>query len=159
MTSDQVIVGIDPGLKGALGVLIAGAPVGWTKMPVIAGRVDVHKLYAYLDLWSPSFVGVEQQNIRPQQSGSRTILGNYGRILAVLELAGYAHQEFTPGTWNKAMGVPPGLAGAAKKEHSVFLAKQMFGQSALDAIGLSRMTHDAAEALLIAAASSKLRRV
>ena len=125
-----MIIGIDPGKTGGVaGLKRDGTPAFIVKLPMLDKRVDVNALATLLDIYDPTKVYIEQQNIRPQQQGARTILSNYGRDLAMIEYLGLPYAEVTPAQWNAKLLGPhvAGLTGPAKKERSFAKALQTWG--------------------------------
>lgn len=109
------LVGIDPGLTGALALLDAGHVVHVEDMPVVDRAVDPYALAALLADWGHvDRVVVEAQQAMPRQGVSSTFKTgvNYGRILGVLAALERPVVHVTPATWTRGLHV-----GADKAAH------------------------------------------
>lgn len=146
----MIVMGIDPGKKGGVGVLEYDKPVAAMPLPYMAKQVDVKELAALISLYEPDKIAVELQHIMAGQAGAMAIGSNYGRILAVVELAGAPYRIITPATWSKAAGIPRGLSGKAKKEAAYIAAQRAWGK-AFAALNLKPTDDGLVEALHIAA--------
>lgn len=145
----MIHIGIDPGLKGGLAVLKDGRLKHAIPLPIFDRKVAVHELQLQLGMWPDPTIAVELQGIRPNQAGAMTILGNYGRIMAIIELGGWPHKEITPAQWSRAF-IPAGLTGKAKKQASYSAAVRVFGMDTLDRLKIRPSTDGMVEAALIA---------
>ena len=141
-------IGIDPGLAGGVGVVGAGGPIEAHPMPRLGKAVDVRSLRDILGQYSGVFVQViiEQQSIRPRQSGAMTIGANYGRLLGLLEADAWPYHVVTPAQWNRALKIPSGLTGTAKKQAAYKVAQDRWGH----VLDLRPQNDGQVEALLIA---------
>lgn len=112
----NIVIGIDPGLSGALVALLDGAPFEWARMPVMSvsshKRVNAAALAAWVRDRRPTAAYVEAVGARPGQGV--TSMFNFGRsagavdgVLAALDIP---VTYITPGAWKKAAG----LLGADK---------------------------------------------
>lgn len=147
----KIIFGIDPGAKGGVAVIDSEGAIEWAgRLPYVGKQVDVLALRSLFYIWNPDRAVVEQQSIRSGQAGALSIGANYGRILGVLETLEVPHKIVTPAKWNKAAGIKPGTAGAAKKDQSYLVAKKLWGGELYNEFGLTRKTDGPIEALLIA---------
>ena len=137
-------IGIDPGLKGYLAVLYnGGEEYALTPLPY---EGSVLQAGAWLGnsflLPEDGVITLEKQFTKGK--GMNTILENYGALKAMLRAAGRDYDEVTPRTWKKYFGLEKqeGESDAAFKRRSVTLVEELFG--------ITGITHDAAEAILIA---------
>lgn len=147
----RFFVGIDPGKKGAIAVLARdGLPMAIESLPYLDRAVDVPSLQAWMNLWAPECqVTIERQGHRGGQAGVYTILTNYGRLMATMEMEGIRFKEVTPAVWNKDLGIDPGKIGKEKKEASFAVARRIWGRD-FDGLGLRPTEDGKVEALLIA---------
>ena len=145
----MTICGIDPGQKGGIAFLKGTAIEAVHPMPVLDKKIDVRALIVMLEIMGPDLVVIEQQSIRPMQSGAMAIGANYGRLLACVEALSLPHRIITPAQWNKAAGIKAGLTGRAKKEASYALCRRTWG-AAFDRLGLRPAQDGQYEAALIA---------
>jgi len=145
----MIVMGIDPGKKGGVGVLEYDKPTAAVPLPYLDRQVDVRALATLIELHDPDKVALELQSIMGGQSGAMAIGSNYGRILAVIELAGVPYRIVTPASWSKAVGIPRGLSGKAKKEAAYVAAQRMWGQT-FSNLNLKPTDDGLVEALLIA---------
>ena len=112
----MVIVGIDPGLKGAVAFLNSeakGNQILVRDMPTVPTgqgdkrEINLPELAALVKSGSVDFAVVEQVGAMPGQGV--TSMFNFGRsyggILGVLAGLGIATYRVTPGKWKKVMGV------------------------------------------------------
>ena len=129
-------IGIDPGLKGYLAVLYnGGEEYALTPLPY---EGSVLQAGAWLGnsflLPEDGVITLEKQFTKGK--GMNTILENYGALKAMLRAAGRDYDEVTPRTWKTYFGLD------SDKKKSVALVEELFG--------ITGITHDAAEAILIA---------
>ena len=129
-------IGIDPGLKGYLAVLYnGGEEYALTPLPY---EGSVLQAGAWLGnsflLPEDGVITLEKQFTKGK--GMNTILENYGALKAMLRAAGRDYDEVTPRTWKAHFGLD------SDKNKSVTLVEELFG--------ITGITHDAAEAILIA---------
>jgi crossover junction endodeoxyribonuclease RuvC len=151
----MIVVGIDPGLTGAVGILYSNGPVVWDMHTIRVGKrhhVDAHGLAEELRCIADAAdarVFVEAQSTRPglaAQSVLRTGEG-YGIVLGVLAALGLSCQLVLPQSWRPAMCGPRRNDGH-DKDTSRQVAMRLFPALAGE---LHRVKdHGRAEALLIA---------
>jgi hypothetical protein len=149
------IIGIDPGLTGAIGVLGPDRQVTLLDMPVLNGAVAARELFGVLQGFKPCVAVVERQSARPGQGVTSTFThgGTYHAILAVLACAGIETHVVAPTKWKAALGLP---GGAENKEKSRELALRLFPETN----GLNRKKdHNRAESILISEWFSRQRYV
>lgn len=157
-----LIIGIDPGVSGAVAVLGGTYTDLVIDMPVqVASRgksaLDVRAaelcgwLRPYTYAKHPTVAYVEQVQSRPRQAGQFAFGMNYGRVLGVLEALGIPIVHVPASKWKPAMG----LRGADKAA-SVALAAELFPHLKDQLYGPRGAPLDGrAEALLIAYYGSK----
>jgi len=148
-----LIFGIDPGLTGALGVLINGAFLGVEDMPTVVKGVGSVKrevapaglktiIKGYLQPGESVVCVLERVNAMPGQGVSSVFsLGDsFGCARSVIATAGFETYYVSPVTWKKYFKLP------SDKEFSRALAVKMFPEAPLHL-----KKHDGrAEALLMA---------
>ena len=99
-------IGIDPGLSGGVAILDqVGQCWAVHDMPIVNGKVDCKALRGMVQ-WDGAHIAVEKVELRSGQCGVQTMLSNYGRILAVLELIENDYHLIASKDWQKGMGLP-----------------------------------------------------
>lgn len=154
-----LIIGIDPGVSGAV-AFIRGDDMAYViDMPVMRAQrgksaLDVNGSLLFDALFlsdSRDTAYVEQVQSRPRQAGQFAFGVNYGRVLGVLEALGIQIVHVPASKWKPAMG----LRGEDKAT-SVALAAQLFPHLKDQLYGPRGAPLDGrAEALLIAYYGSK----
>lgn len=151
----MMVLGIDPGLSGAL-VMTNGASARYWKMPLeVNGKdkeIDYFKFVDLLDNLDPVHVFLERA--LPFAMGSKSAF-NYGRGFAALEIALKASRlpmtYVEPNKWTKEMhaGIKDDLKPKAK---SLIAVKRLFGKAVKDwPLGRTgKLDEGAVDALLIA---------
>jgi crossover junction endodeoxyribonuclease RuvC len=149
-----IIIGVDPGLTGAIALLRDGEYYDLMDMPVIAkggsGKVKYEvspvAVTQYLRSKITPIDGcaaiLERVNSMPGQ-GAATVFSlgdSFGCVRAVLAAFGSSYREVTPTVWKKHFGL------STDKEQSRALASKLFPQAELHL----KKHHDRAEALLMA---------
>ncbi|QKS29534.1 MAG: hypothetical protein HT579_11845 [Candidatus Accumulibacter similis] len=150
--SGELVVGIDPGLSGAIAALTReGAIVALADTPVlhVAGSRRVLSLAALSHLLrgiDPSRALLERQSARPGEGvvSSFTTGRGFGELLGVLAALGIPHDDILPQSWRRIIGLPPG----SDKDASRLLAIRSWPEARQD-LKLAKH-HGRAEALLIA---------
>lgn len=150
MTAPDVIVGIDPGLKGGLAVLFLSAIGG-----VIDSEVIPYDIEAYCQTialaksnYLNPIVAIEQVHSMPKQGVASTF--KFGEQFGVLKGMcmglGVKFITITPQEWKRGMGLLH-----QDKDASIALAKKLFPEVDLRPSARCRKDSDGmAEALLIA---------
>ena len=148
------ILGIDPGLDGALALLHANDALELYPTPVIQGptrrHVDLAQLAHLVDgiaKHHAAHVWIEHVGPRPKDGVVQAF--SFGCTFTALRMACIAHfmplEEVTPPSWRKVMGLPP----STDKDASRARASALFPQHAHH--WPLKKDHDKAEAVLIAA--------
>lgn len=144
-------LGIDPGLKGGVALVSDfGGILCVDPLPYMGKAVDVRRLQNTVSSCAVTRAAVELQHARSFQAGAMTILSNYGRLLAVLEIEGLPFYEVTAPVWKRHFKIEAGLEGKAKKEASYIAAVRRWGADALAAFELTPAKDGQVEALMIA---------
>lgn len=137
-----MIIGIDPGLNGALAVASNGRLDAVRDLPTLRDgkrtRLDVRsfatKLCASRTVYGARHVYLEHVGAMPQQgSGSAFNFGRtYGEIRGVLIALGFTLHEVTPQTWKFAFGLraAPGTDTRTRKNASREKAIELFPERA-----------------------------
>lgn len=105
------IIGIDPGISGAIVLLEANEPIEWAAMPAMtvgkANRVNASALADFLAACKPDHVYVEQVGAMPGQGVSSMFNFGHscGTVMGVLGAVGIPHTMVTPQFWKKAAGL------------------------------------------------------
>lgn len=150
MTAPDVIVGIDPGLKGGLAVLFLSAVGGVIDSGVISYDIEAYCQMIALaksNYLSP-IVAIEQVHSMPKQGVASTFkFGEQFGILKGLCMGlGVKFITITPQEWKRGMGLLHQDKGA-----SIALAKKLFPGANLRPSARCRKDSDGmAESLLIA---------
>lgn len=103
-----MIIGIDPGVTGALALHNGHHPLDLIDMPVIDGQVDAYTLTAILAEWGAvDRVVIETQQAMPRQGVSSTFKTgcNYGRILGVCAALQRPVTHVRATEWTRALRV------------------------------------------------------
>jgi len=95
-----MIAGIDPGQTGGVAIYDGGT-YNVFPMPVVGKSVDVVNLRELLQ--GASRVFLEVPYLKGANAGTLTSGANYGRILAVCEMAGFPVTLVRPSVWTKKM--------------------------------------------------------
>lgn len=113
--TQNVVVGIDPGLTGAIALLgaVPGRPIV-TDMPVVDGQVNGAELACILRVMAAPRVVVEEQQAMPKQGVASTFKTgrNYGLILGVLAALEMPVTLVRATEWTRALKV-----GSDKERH------------------------------------------
>jgi crossover junction endodeoxyribonuclease RuvC len=143
------VLGIDPGLSGALALWRDGQ---WTllDMPIVGDskrhEINGPALCAWLREQHPNHAFLEYAAARPGQGVTSMFrFGvSYGSIKMALSAIGVAYTVITPAKWKLAVGVPTG----ADKEASRQRALQLFPDQAANLA--RKKDHARADAMLLA---------
>ena len=146
MSTQSCILGIDPGLSGAISFFFPDSPdrVAAEDMPVVDGRVDVVTLAARIRQMQPSIAVIENVHSMPKQGVASTFKfgAACGAVHGVIGALAIPHRFVTPNVWKKHFRL------SADKEEARSLALQRFPATGFH---FSRKKdHGRAEAALIA---------
>ena len=97
------VLGIDPGKSGAL--VFVGDCVSSYRMPLCDNLVNVQEVHRICAIEKPDLAIIEKQFTLSWQKGSATIMGNYYRIIAILEFTGIPYKIVGAKTWQKKHGL------------------------------------------------------
>lgn len=134
----MIIIGIDPGVEGAIAFIDDGY-LQIYDMPMLGegkgAEIDHVGLKNILDPDDSVCIAyIEQQIPMPKQNSISTAscFKNYGILLGVIRTMGISSSYVTPNTWKKAMGVlmPRGFKGTqhARKKASKAIALRKASQ-------------------------------
>ena len=145
IVQSRKILGVDPGVKGALALLDAqGNVLELRDMPIVKisrrAEVDPVGIHDLLRMWRPTLAVIETQGPRKGVGGGASTFSlgrNYGCLTAALSIGKIAWVSVTPLVWKKKMRV------TKEKATSMAAVSRRFPH-----VHCSR--HDHAEALLIA---------
>jgi crossover junction endodeoxyribonuclease RuvC len=146
--SEVCILGVDPGLSGAIAFLFPMAlnRVVAEDMPVVNGQVDVVTLADRVRQMAPSFAIIEAVHSMPGQGVASTFKFGmaYGSVIGVLGglSVPMPRHYVTPNVWKKHFKLPP------DKEAARALALQRFPATGFHFA--RKKDHGRAEAALIA---------
>jgi crossover junction endodeoxyribonuclease RuvC len=121
MNADLCILGVDPGLKGAIAFYfpVCGR-IAAEDMPVVAGDVDASTLAAKIRVMAPTHAIVEAVHSMPGQgvSSSFKFGKGFGQVLGVITTLGVPLHLVGPAKWKRALWL------SAEKDKSRALALQ-----------------------------------
>ncbi len=152
----MIIIGIDPGLKGALATLSPsytktnGVRVELKVMPESMAEVIAH-LEWHANGEGAAHVFIEKAQSMPRQgiSSAFNYGTHFGHLLGIIQALGLAHTQVGPRTWTKAMHL--GTFPDEPKKRSLEAAQRLFPDIKLTATDRSKKPHDGlVDALLIA---------
>lgn len=116
------IVGVDPGLTGAMALLEDGKLQDLCPMPVLGKRVQGNQVADILRCWEPDVVVVEDIHAMPRGAIASFSLGwSCGVVVGVVQTLQYPLIRIRPNAWKKEMG----LTGKSKDD-SRLLATEMW---------------------------------
>src|SRR5262249_55246463 len=120
----RCILGIDPGISGALAFFFPEYPerVAVEDMPVVAGEVDAVTLAKRITVMGPDVAVLERVNAMPGQGVSSTFKfgRSYGVIIGVIGAAAIPLHLVTPAKWKTHLRL------SADKEMARALALRLF---------------------------------
>lgn len=101
------IVGIDPGISGAIALHVDGKLDSLDDMPVFNGGTDGAELASLLGKWKPDCVFLEVSHAMPLNGKIATFsLGmNTGIVIGVVQSLSHPLFRITPARWKSKMGV------------------------------------------------------
>lgn len=119
----MIVVGIDPGVTGAIAVLTGGTLSAVKDMPIADGRCAGYDVYDFLEDLEPEVVVVEDTQPMPKNGSIASFkLGlNTGIVLGVAQSLGYPIVRMRPVDWKRANG----LIGKSK-DASRYLASELW---------------------------------
>lgn len=143
---DPLIMGIDPGLTGAIAVLSPQYPgvVSAGDMPVAGKHIDSAALHRLIRSFGPDVVVIEQVSSMPGQGVASTFKFGvgYGMVQGVVAALGIETRFVTPAVWKRYFGLRADKEAARARAIQLWPATSFF---ALKGRGSAR-----AEAALIA---------
>lgn len=145
--NDMIILGIDPGASGAIGMLRYenGTLEGIGAMKLDVTERDISDYFAYQD--RPLFAFIERVHSMPKQgvASSFKFGVSYGFLRGCLIAHEIPFEEVTPQKWQKFMG----CLSRGDKNVTKAKAQQLFPEI--------KITHAVADALLIAEYGRRIR--
>jgi crossover junction endodeoxyribonuclease RuvC len=101
------IVGIDPGVTGALACFYNGTLADLDDMPVEASRVNGWGVATLLNEWDPQVVYLEWTQPMPKNGSiaSYSLGLNSGIVIGVVQALGISLERVRPNAWKLAMGL------------------------------------------------------
>jgi crossover junction endodeoxyribonuclease RuvC len=137
MKTPNYVLGIDPGLHGALALLDLGTRKIYEifDTPVTEGQVDGVRLAAIVDMcktFGAIYGAVELVGSFPRQQGAFNFGVSAGRVHGVLDALGVSYAVLPPAVWKPACGLRRGLneTQAQNKGRARELAKKLWPESA-----------------------------
>lgn len=113
-SSSDIVVGIDPGARGALAVLNHGLPEAHLVMPQ-----DLREIISWVESYTPAHVFIEKAQSFPGQGVSSAF--NYGRhygeLLGILQALQIPFTAVGPRLWTSKMHM--GISGTEAKKKSL----------------------------------------
>ncbi|HEX5016009.1 MAG TPA: hypothetical protein VFX15_00310 [Actinomycetes bacterium] len=103
----MIIVGIDPGITGALACFVGGVLHDTVDMPVFDTRVDGSAVCALFDTWEPDVIYIEDVHAMPKNGSIASFkLGlNAGIVTGVIHALGISMRRVSPSVWKRSMGI------------------------------------------------------
>ena len=147
------IMGIDPGLSGALALISDGYCETWT-MPIIGAKkkeLDLPDLLHIIETSAPTAAIVEKVHAMPKQGVASTFKFGvgYGQIQGILAALSIPFMLVTPQQWKKVVLVGEDWKG--DKSTSIKYCKRRFPDVSLKATERCRKDHDGiADAICLA---------
>lgn len=145
MTSETCILGIDPGLSGAIAFYFPNHPdmIGAEDVPVVGKEIDAPALARRIEQMGPTIAIIEQVGAMPKQGVSSTFRFGmaYGTIRGVVQAIGVPTHLVVPTRWKKHFRL------SADKEEARALAIRLWPSSRHFE---RKKDHGRAEAALIA---------
>jgi crossover junction endodeoxyribonuclease RuvC len=132
------VLGIDPGLSGALAIFdLCTRDVEVFDMPVTDGKVDPAKLAAIVDMCKtrgPVVAAIELVSSMPRQKGSFNFGVSAGILQGVLGALGVPFSMVQPAQWKGATGLHrmSGETQADVKTRARFIATKLWPEHATD---------------------------
>ncbi len=146
MSDDRCVMGIDPGLSGAIAFLFTRDPhrVAVEDMPVVDGNVSAPILAQTIKKYAPSYAVIEHVNAMPKQGVSSTFnFGKaFGQVIGVGGALNIPLHFVTASKWKRRFAL------SADKEEARALALRLFPACATSFA--RKKDHGRAEAALIA---------
>ena len=103
----MIIVGIDPGVTGALALFRDGELTDINDMPVRDGRVDAREIVDTFSVWEPDVVYLEWTQPMPKNGSiaSYSLGLNSGIVIGLVQASGIPLERVRPAAWKLAMGL------------------------------------------------------
>jgi len=141
------IVGIDPGLEGAVATIWENGEVTISPMPIEFGEIDSRGLYVLLKTANPELVVVEKLHGMPHFGANNFKFGgSYYAAVYCCQILQIPMERVSPQRWKANV-----LAGTDKsKQAAIKWAKGAYPKANLIAPGKRVASHDYAEALALA---------
>ena len=151
----MTVIGIDPGLEGAIAT-ISPAGVVIAPMPVEFDEIDARALCNYLSRKMPALVVVEKLHGMPGFGASNFKFGgSYYAAIYCCQILGLPMERVTPQRWKKAI-----LEGTNKdKKAAIKWARNAYPSVNLKPPNKSTLSHDYAEALALAEYGCRMKGV
>ena len=125
-------IGIDPGATGALAYFQNEELVDIVDIPMEGSDLRAWYLWRHISQrwFGVDYIAIERVEQRPKQSGVVSMISNYGRLLAVCEIAfPDACIEFVPSkAWQKPLSLPKDVV-ARKRAYTAIAAEKWPGFS------------------------------
>ncbi|MEE9366953.1 MAG: hypothetical protein V3W44_09725 [Dehalococcoidales bacterium] len=135
-----MIIGIDPGLRGAaVAITDSGSLIDYLDTPTYGGKYCLEDLYGGLEwlitrelMFGPPTAYIERQGTRPRQSCQSAFTTGYGYGLWIMALAALevSTVQMQPATWCKVMrpgGLRKGKASSITNAQRLFPSLELAG--------------------------------
>ncbi len=140
------IMGVDPGLSGAVAFYFPGAPghVSAEDSPIVGGDLDVATIAGQIKQMKPDVAIIERVGAMPKQGVASTFKfgASYGALIGVVAALGVPYQLVTPTKWKRHFSL------CADKEAARALALRTWPARA--ELFYRKKDHGRAEAALLA---------
>ena len=146
MSDNPCILGIDPGISGAISFYFPKHPqlIAAEDVPIVNGEIDVATLARRIEQMRPDLAIIERVNAMPRQGVASTFKfgASYGAVLGIIGALKIPSELVTPSMWKKHFRL------SAEKEKSRALALRLWPARA--ELFERKKDHGRAEASLIA---------
>jgi crossover junction endodeoxyribonuclease RuvC len=101
------VVGVDPGITGALAVYDHGTLQSVHDMPCFDGQADANALGVLFDEWNPDMIAIEHVQPMPRNGtiASFSLGKNYGIVIGVAGALSHPLVKLRPSEWKRRMGL------------------------------------------------------
>lgn len=101
------MLGVDPGMTGAIALLVDGRLEAVVDMPTLDGEVSGRLLAAHVESAEPDLIVIERVQAMPKNGsiGSFKLGMNYGVVLGVVESLSHPLVKIRPVEWKRINGL------------------------------------------------------
>ena len=112
----MIVIGIDPGLHGAVATFDGDRLLTVVDMPVLAGEVDTRELASIIRSEHDTTAVLEWPGIMPRNGAksARSIGFQLGQIITVLAYENVPCHQYAPGVWKRGLNLNGDKAASRK---------------------------------------------